>query len=166
MKNSAVESWVGSFDRLSLSEQKTFSALVKEGGAIQGTPEQILSRLKRTTRVALLRSNESLEIAGVAALKSPTAHYRESKFVAAGVPLSGFEKAGELGYVVVDKGWRGQGLARQLVAALVSKLTVATFATTDSVAMQHILADAGFVRVGREWEGQRGILTLWTIKTA
>lgn len=103
---------------------------------------------------------------GAAALKTPLGSYRTKIFRSAGVPLTGYETAPEVGYVVVAKEMRGRGLATNLVDAIVSQIQIPTFATTDDDAMKHILATAGFKNVGLEWKGNRGKLTLWTYFSA
>jgi len=133
------------------------------GGAIEGTAEEIIWRLKRTTKLALLRVKTTNRIVGVAALKTPDQGYRADKFAAAGVPIVGYEAAPELGYVVVAEDMRGRRLSGGLVDTIAKEIRKPAFATTDSNTMRNNLQRAEFIKVGQEWPGQKGALSLWTI---
>jgi predicted GNAT family N-acyltransferase len=154
--------WSGTFGDLGSDDQHSVTRLVFEGGAIEGTTEQILVRLGRTRKLALLRVKATDRIVGVAALKVPADAYRWNKFVAACVPIAGFETAPELGYVVVAKDMRGRRLSGELVELISKEIREPSFATTDSSTMMKNLQRSGFVRAGQEWQGQKGALSLWT----
>ncbi|MBZ6383661.1 hypothetical protein [Sphingomonas sanguinis] len=155
-------SWTGRFTDLGRDDQRAVAALVKEGGAIPDTIEQILPRLARSHRVELLRDAGTSRIVGVGVLKDPSAHYRSDKFAKAGVAVDGYEDAPELGYIVVAKDRERQGLGERLVRAVADPLTQSCFATTDDPTMFRKLARAGFSRQGQDWQGARGKLSLWT----
>jgi len=55
---------------------------------------------------------------------------------------------------------RRKGHSSKCVAALLSGRTASLFATTDD-RMKETLAAAGFVKQGRDWQGQAGQLSLW-----
>lgn len=154
--------WSGTFSDLGSDDQHSVTRLVHEGGAIEGTTVQISARLGRTRMIALLRLKATDRIVGVAALKVPTNGYRTDKFALAGVPIAGFERAPELGYVVVAKDIRGRRLSGDLVDMISKEIREPSFATTDSNTMKKNLQRSGFIRAGQEWQGQKGALSLWT----
>lgn len=156
-------SWVGTFSDLSSNDRILVAQLVSDGGAVGGTVNEIASRLNRAQMLTLLREQGTNRIIGVASLKSPNPNYRMRKFNDAGVEITGYEAAPELGYVVVTKDMRGKGLSGRLVDLIVNHIHEPTFATTDSDFMKKNLRRSGFTAVGREWRGERGMLSLWTI---
>lgn len=158
--------WSGIFGDLSLDDQRSVARLVEEGGAIEGTAEDIMLRLKRTRRLALLRVKATDRIVGSAALKTPNRAYRRDKFAAAGVPIIGYEDAPELGYVVIADDKKGKRLSGCLVDAIAQEIREPAFATTDDNTMRHNLERSGFTRVGQQWQGKKGALSLWTITPA
>ncbi|WP_272007810.1 hypothetical protein [Roseovarius sp. ZX-A-9] len=161
--NDDVVSWSGSFLQLAYDDQYAVAQLVKNGKAVVGTVEQILARLERTRCITVLRETNTNIIVAAAALKQPASIYRVDNFTKAGVQISGFEVAPELGYVVVDPDMQGKKLSGRLVSVIVEKINEPTFATTDSITMHNNLARAGFNRVGDEWQGKKGKLSLWII---
>lgn len=154
--------WTGRFTDLGREDQRAVAALVKEGGAIPDSIEQILPRLARSHRVELLREPGTNRIVGAGVLKDPSTNYRCNKFAEAGVAIDGYEDAPELGYIVVAKDRERQGLGERLVRAVANPLTKGCFATTDDPTMFRKLVRAGFSRQGQEWQGVRGKLSLWT----
>jgi RimJ/RimL family protein N-acetyltransferase len=70
----------------------------------------------------------------------------------------------ELGYVSVDPTHREHGLSHEITKLLLSQHKGRVFATTDSPRMKKTLADAGFRQEGKEWEGERGVLSFWERK--
>ncbi|WP_323009593.1 hypothetical protein [Paracoccus sp. (in: a-proteobacteria)] len=155
--------WTGNFNDLAPDDQRTVAQLVVRGKAVAGTVDDLLARLKRTRCVALLREVGTDRIVAVAALKQPVATYRRGNFTKACVPIAGFEAALELGYVVIALDMQGKQLSGRLVTAIAEKMTGPTFATTDSNTMRNNLERSGFTRVGDEWQGKKGLLSLWTI---
>lgn len=155
--------WLGRFDALKLDDQLSVAELVEAGGAIKGTVQIIGARLRRTRMLALSRAIDTDRIVGVAALKEPSEAYREGNFAAAGVPIIGYEAAPELGYVVIAEEMKGRRLSGCLVEAIVDEIHEPAFATTDSNTMRNNLQRSGFTRVGQEWPGLKGNLSLWTI---
>lgn len=163
MDTSETNRWSGAFGELSSDDQLLVARLVKQGGAIDGSEKDITKRLKRTRYLVLLRIKADNRIVGVAALKTPTGDYRKNKFDAAGVPIANYANALELGYVVVAEEMRGQKLSGNLCNAITQVISEPAFATTDSNTMKHNLERAGFTKAGREWQGRKGMLSLWTI---
>ncbi|WOJ88342.1 hypothetical protein RZS28_10875 [Methylocapsa polymorpha] len=162
MADIELYSWSGGFADLISEDRRSVAQLVKDGGAIVGSIEQVTNRLDRTQMLALLHDQATDRIVGVAVLKTPGQGYRADKFAIAGVPITGFEAAPELGYVVVAEDMRGRQLSGCLVDAIVKGLRVPVFATTDSSTMKNNLTGSGFTRVGQEWQGQKATLSLWT----
>lgn len=161
--NDDIYSWSGSFDDLVSDDQFAVAELVVRGKAVAGTVDEILPRLKRTRCVALLREASTDRIVAAAAWKQPTATYRRETFAKAGTPITGFEVAPELGYVVVAPDMQGRQLSGRLVIAIVEMITEPTFATTDSNTMRNNLERSGFTMFGGEWQGKKGMLSLWII---
>ena len=153
--------WSGSFADLSHSDRRAVAELIKAGGAIQGSVEDILQRLHRTRIMTLFREGGGGRIVGAGALKTPLRHYRQSRFANAGASIDGFEEALELGYVVVHNDWRGQRLSGDLVQAIAKTIDGPVFATTDNDIMFNNLARSGFVKVGTDWQGSKALLSLW-----
>lgn len=153
--------WSGCFADLLAADQRAVAQLVQNGGAIEGTADQILPRLRRTRMVTILREGENGPVIGVAALKEPSCNYRRNKFAAAGVAIAGFDDAPELGYVVIHANRQRQQLSGGLVELMAQQLSEPTFATTDSNTMRNNLIRSGFTRVGQEWQGNKGALSLW-----
>ncbi|WP_448658283.1 hypothetical protein ACPVPU_12520 [Sphingomonas sp. CJ99] len=153
--------WSGRFADLDSGHQNAIAQLIQEGGAINGTKEEILLRLQRTRKIAVLSERENGRVVGVAALKTPTRNYRQKKFTDAGFAITGFEKALELGYIVTHADWRGHQLSGGLIDLILHEITAPAFATTDSDTMRKNLTRSGFTRVGRDWQGNKGALSLW-----
>ena len=156
-------SWSGTFADLPMDDQVTVAQLVSSGGAVVGGEAQIAARLKKAPMIVLLRMNDTDRIVGVAALKNPNPAYRLMKFADAGVPVGGFEDAYELGYVVVATDMRGKQLSGRLIGLIAKDLRKPTFATTDNDIIKNNLFRSGFRRAGREWQGKKGALSLWTL---
>ncbi|HMG48838.1 MAG TPA: hypothetical protein VK614_15430 [Allosphingosinicella sp.] len=155
--------WAGTFDDLAPDDRLSVAQLVVDGGAVLGTVNQIAARLKNARTLVLLREEGTDRIVGVASLKNPDRRYRLKKFADAGIAIAGYEDAPELGYVVVAKDMRGKQLSGGLVDLIAKEIREPTFATTDSDTMKNNLSRSGFSRVGREWQGQKGALSLWTL---
>lgn len=155
--------WSGDFNDLVPDDQRSVAELVVRGMAVIGTIDDLLGRLKRTRSVALFRDAGTDRIVAAAAWKQPAARYRRYTFTKAGASLAGFETAPELGYVVIARDMQGKHLSGGLVGAIVEQITEPTFATTDNNTMRNNLERSGFIRVGHDWQGKKGVLSLWTI---
>jgi GNAT superfamily N-acetyltransferase len=133
-------------------------ALIDDGGAVNlRTMTRDLPR-SQIVVIACLRG----EVVGVGAIKPVREEY------AAGIAgKSGYAfppKTSELGYVVVEPAHRGHGLSHAITELLLKQHTSPLFATTDSPKMKKTLAAAGFRQEGKEWQGERGILSFWERK--
>jgi hypothetical protein len=158
-----IYAWSGNFNNLNTEDQCAVARLVVKGKAVEGTVDDLLTRLKRTRCVAILQETSAHCIVAAAAWR-PGVAYRQSKFKAAGAPIAGFEAALELGYVVRAAAMQGQQLSGGLIDTVVQQITEPTFATTSSNTIRFHLERVGFSRVGGDWQGKNGMLSLWTIK--
>jgi len=117
-------------------------------------------RIQSAKRLIFLWDGSTL--AGTAAIKNPTLHYRQNVFAAAHVPTLEKEFELELGYVVVADQYRGQHLSRIAVEkALEGFPTTPMLATSraDRDRMHRTLERFSFVRAGdpypsREEDGE------------
>lgn len=155
--------WAGTFDDLDPNDRLSVAQLVVDGGAVFGTVGEIATRLKNARLLVLLREEGTDRIVGVGSLKTPDPGYRLNKFADAGIAIGGYEDALELGYVVVAEDKRGEQLSGLVVDLIAKEVREPTFATTDSNTMKNNLSRSGFTRVGRDWQGQKGALSLWTL---
>jgi RimJ/RimL family protein N-acetyltransferase len=133
-------------------------AIIQCGGAVD--PESADEELGRSEVIAIARKEAN--IVGVGAIKRLRTGYAST--------IASSKKSGsyfdpntpELGYVAVDAQHQKRGLSHRIVAELLSRHQGRLFATTFNEGMKKTLADAGFVRKGREWRGQKhNQLSLW-----
>ena len=100
---------------------------------------------------------------GVIVVKQPVATYKTKVFAAAGVAELDAKFKLELGYVMINPQYRGQGVAQKLTG-LIKGIGEPMYATTRSnnAAMIHILQSIGFAKTGTAYQGESGSeLTLW-----
>jgi hypothetical protein len=140
---------------LSSSERADCIRIVQQGSAVN--PKSAAYELPRAVRIAVLRAGT--ELIGAGAIKRRRSKYaldiaRQSQF-----PFD--PDRHELGYIAIDKKYRGNHLSHKILATLLSNYDRPLFATTDSKRMRSSLRKAGFRREGKEWEGNRGRLSLW-----
>jgi hypothetical protein len=137
------------------SERCDCVRIIQQGSAVN--PKSAAAEFPRAARVAVLRVGT--QIIGVGAIKRKRKKYaadtaRHSQFL--------FDSEfHELGYIAIDKKYRGKHLSHKILAKLLSNYDRPLFATTDSDAMKSALRQAGFKREGKEWQGNRGKLSLW-----
>jgi hypothetical protein len=130
-------------------------ALIAEGGAVN--VQTAASELPKASVVATVRRDGLL--VGVGAIKRERPDYASEK-----AELSGFDfdpNTTELGYVAVAKEHRQRELSSRIVRALTADCHDRLFATTDDPYMKRTLGHARFTQRGKEWDGQRGRLSLW-----
>ncbi len=136
-----------------------FSRLVLAGGAVD--PAGFQERLA-TARCLVFARDQAL--AGVGAVKRPAGDYRQRVFTAAGCELTQAAKNGEeIGWIAVSPEWRGSGIGRLLLGALLKEIGASScFATTrtDNGAMRRLLESNFFERTGRPFESRLGDYTL------
>lgn len=131
-------------------------ALLRSGGAVN---TEIAEReIRRATCVAVVRKNG--QIVGVGAIKRIRRQYAHTIAQRSGQTFD--PNTLELGYVAVAAKHRGNHLSSRIVKALLSEYNGPLFATTDNDRMKATLQKAGFNQKGRDWEGGRNLLSLWT----
>ena len=132
-----------------------FCKLVRQGGEVASLGLEV--RVKAAKALVFLRVDNSA--VGVAALKAPSATYRDGVFRNAGVPNSAAQFELELGWVFVLPEHRGRKYARVLSAAALSQAAgQPVFATTrlDNVPMQTTLEHLSLRRLGNSWRSDKG----------
>ncbi len=137
------------------AEIAAFCCYVRQGDEVESRGLEDRARAAR----ALVFLYVDRVLVGVAALKRPTATYRDGKFRAAGVSALKSTYSLELGWVFVPPDHRGRHYSRVLVSAVMSQADNAPlFATTrsDNPAMQRSLENVGFARAGKAWKSKRG----------
>jgi predicted GNAT family N-acyltransferase len=151
------------FASMSRADISIIVALIQSGDAVGNNPDTIHHLLSVSHWIAVARAGFDHSIVGVSVLKNPNEGYRRDTFSNAKKSIHTFENAPELGYVTVAESWRKQGISRDLVHALACKIEAPTYATTGSATMIKHLKEAGFKRVGDEWQGRNGQLSLLVI---
>ena len=138
---------------LSPGEVETCIAIVQRGDAVN--LRTMKRDLPRAGIIATARIRN--QIIGVGAIKSVRRQYAAQVSANSGITFPA--KTLELGYVAVDSEHRGCGLSHRITKILLSQHTGRLFATTDSEWMKKTLLEAGFSQKGKEWRGDRGILS-------
>ena len=128
-------------------------SILRRGGAVN------VDARKLRRAVALVLTKKGAEIVGVASVKGIRPDYAAGIASKSGFPL--IPETPELGYIAVDDRHRGNRLSHRLVGDLLRDRSGALFAATDDEYMKRTLSAAGFVQKGREWDGNRGRLSLW-----
>ncbi|MGE3341789.1 MAG: hypothetical protein AB7L71_00015 [Vicinamibacterales bacterium] len=105
------------------------------------------------------------EVVGLGAIKRQRPEYAASKALASRYDFD--QNMHEIGYVAVRRAFGQRGFSGQIMAALLSAVSVQPFwATTSNKFMERTLAKAGFEQRGDPWNGNSGnTLRLW-IRTA
>jgi hypothetical protein len=129
--------------------------IVEAGDAVN--PNSAANELRRASVLVVVSQHN--KVVGVGAIKRIRRDYASSIADRSGVSFA--PNTPELGYVAVHPYHRGKGLSGRIVGELLSNNKGSLFATTSSDAMKRTLTSAGFVPQGKEWEGQRGQLSLW-----
>ncbi len=144
---------------LSDADLDTAAALVKNGGAVRGDTKRKLQRA-----IELATATCRGQVVGVGAIKAT--NESRARSVAQSSQFEFPPETPELGYVVVDDRHKDNGLSLRITAQLLLLKKAAFFATTDDQFMKSTLGKAGFSRKGRDWQGERGQLSLWIRPTA
>ncbi len=132
------------------AERWAFSRLVRQGFPAA----RDLDRRVRAARWLGFHYAPGDALAGVAALKVPSARYRRTMFRRAASPVSPAGCELELGWVFVAPGHRKHGIAAGLCRLLLERVpAAAVFATTrpTNQSMITILRGLGFARVGQHF---------------
>lgn len=145
--------------RLTAAEFMAALDLLTAGEAVSVASAR--EEIPRAKALALVKKDG--ELVGIGTIKSERRWYAEDVQAA---EKSGFKFDSdmlELGYVAVSAKHGGKHFSGRIVDALLSHYDGSLFATTDHARMKSTLANRGFVREGKEWEGQRGTLSLWLL---
>jgi len=140
---------------ISEAELATCIAIIEAGEAVN--PELAKGELPLARVLVIARSGG--DIVGVGAIKRARPTYAAGRAKKSGFAFD--KDTLELGYVAVCCKHRKRGLSKQIVAELLAKYNGRLFATTDHDGMKKTLGGSGFVKKGKEWEGERGQLSLW-----
>lgn len=140
---------------LTPEELKRCMALIGAGGAVN--PNTMKRDLPRSQVLGIARHHG--QIVGVGVIKPMRKQYSAGIAVKSGYLFP--PDTPELGYVSVDPTHQGYGLSHEITELLLSQYRGRLFATTDSSRMKKTLADAGFRQKGKEWQGERGVLSFW-----
>jgi len=140
---------------LNRAELQTCFAIIEAGGAVDVA--SMKRDLPRASALVLARTNT--KIVGVGAIKPVRKGYAAKVARNSGVQFP--PETPELGYVAVDEGHRQRGLSYRIVDALLSQHRGRLFATTDAEWMKKALSKYGFLIRGKEWQGERGMLSYW-----
>ena len=111
------------------------------------------------TAIAQVVATHAGKIVGVGAVKRARPDYAAKISRSSSHPID--PATPELGYVTVDKKHRGKHLSSRMVSALIAATSGRLFATTDKDEMKTVLSRNGFIKCGRDWDGDNGCLTLW-----
>ncbi len=148
-------------------ERRAFARLVRQGfpGA-----EGLDARIRAAKWLAFYYAAGD-RLGAIAALKAPSARYREDVFKQADAPVSHYDYKLELGWVFVDPAHRGNRIAESLCQQLLARVpTSCVFATTrpKNSSMIKILNALGFARVGKPYprRNERLVLFLRSCPTA
>jgi predicted GNAT family acetyltransferase len=144
---------LGRPDCISQDQLRKFALLVRHGFKTAEADLNLDARIRAAKRLALHYST-SHELVAIAALKSPSASYRQDVFNAAGINENSADYGVELGWVYVKPASRGKRLATTMCEKLLSHTEIdAVFATTrsDNMVMNHLLLVCGFNMVGKPY---------------
>lgn len=137
------------------AELRGFERLVRRG--FRGSDETLPGRIRAARLLGLCDLQEDSP-AAIAALKAPTASYREDVFRKASSRVLSTGYGLELGWVYVVPEHRGRRIARSLCSELLACVAgCPVFATTrpDNAPMIRILLALGFRRSGRPFPHPR-----------
>jgi hypothetical protein len=143
---------------LSEDEMQQSVTIVCEGGAVDR--ERATKNIPRVRLLVVVRTGKT--IVGVGAIKRIQRRHTSDVAKLSGYPLD--PATPELGYVAVHPKYRQRGLSGRILAALDKQHPGVLFSTTDDANMKKTLIGGGFANKGHEWEGQRGMLSLWIRK--
>jgi len=130
-------------------------ALIEAGKAVD--VDTMKRDFPHSTVLAIVRKGD--QIVGVGAIKRIRERYAAK--VARNSEVDFPSNTQELGYVGVDEHHRRRGLSYRLVETLLSNYANRLFATTDAEWMKRALSKYGFSKKGKEWQGERAVLSYW-----
>lgn len=139
-------------EECSPGELAQFVELVRAGGEVAN--KGLEDRIRGAASLIFLKNLQA-----IAALKNPSAAYREKVSRMAAIPLEAADYPYELGWVFVTPSARGLGYSRDLVRAAVEQAhNAGIFATSreNNEPMHRALAKFGFKKVGVPYKSDRG----------
>lgn len=130
-------------------ELEEFATLVCTGGEVD--ENKLLQRIQEAR--ALARAFEADALIGGAALKSPNANYRRKILKKAQANADPDNIRYELGWIIVHKDRRMEGISKKLVTALLNGVEDSIYATsrTNNKAAHKLLVEFGFGKAGVEY---------------
>lgn len=150
----------GAFKRTTLMK---FAELITQGGETNN--RNINRNLREAHAIAFARKDG--EPIAVAIVKNPHASYRDKVFTAAGVSELAPQFNLELGYVMTNPAFRGQGVSTKLMALIQQNVRSPMFSTTrqNNSIMNQMLQAGGFKQTGNPYDSTlvgKHKLILWT----
>ena len=141
-----------------IEEIGAFCDLVRKGNEVE--PDGLEGRVRRAWILAFGRVDKLL--AAVAAIKRPNPGYRAGVFSKSESGLKPEEFVVELGWVMVDEGFRRRGFGRRVMDSLIGSLGQNVYTTSRSTNsdMHGLLTAYGFKRAGKAWRSDRGAYDL------
>lgn len=125
--------------------------LLLAGGQV--SPENLHSKIANCFLIAT--ANENAQIIAIAAIKQPSAEYRDYIKQKAQIPDAHQIPKLELGYAYTHPEHRNQGLNRSLTTQLLTQLTSQKiFATTGHDRLKTALTKASFKQIGKNYIGK------------
>jgi hypothetical protein len=143
---------------LSADDLEQIYRLVRKGRAVDRGC--LKPRIHQSHAIAFIKASEPIICVG--AIKNPSASHLRGIASDSGYVIA--SETRELGYVVTEPGYVGQGLAKSLCRMLVDHYSGPLFATTSDPAMRHIFAGLNWNCVGSPWRSNMNpdsLLTLW-----
>jgi GNAT superfamily N-acetyltransferase len=140
------------------AELTAFCDLVKRGDEVD--PEGLEGRVERAWLLAFGSVDGSLVAVG--GIKRPDKGYRAGVFRKSGCGLEPTKFPIELGWVMVDEGFRRRGHGRRLIESLLRSLNNSVYTTsrTTNEDMHGLLGACGFEQAGGAWKSERGAYQL------
>ena len=155
------ETHVGKPADCGADERRQFARLVRQG--FNAVIETLPRRIGAASHLAYHALPDGSLVA-VAAMKSPSAEYRDAVFFRAKATEDPIAYERELGWVYVVPEHRGSQIGRRLCERLVARSPSARmFATTrvENTRMTRILTSLGFRSVGRPFQRRNEVLVLF-----
>jgi GNAT superfamily N-acetyltransferase len=138
----------------SKEERDHFRDIILEAGEVEETG--LDNRIARAEALVLLRLGAAT--IGVGALKIPNKDYARKLFSRANAKNEPSAFGLEIGWIVVERAYRGHFFSRQIVEALVARADgrrIYATSVSTRIPMHKAPAACGFVRDGVDWQSQR-----------
>lgn len=139
----------------SADELQSFKDFVLDGDEVE--PAGLDDRIAAAESLLFLAKDG--DIKGVAAIKNPNDHYKDSVFAKAHAPENAEGFCLELGWVFVDSSVRGNGYSHNLVEraiAIADGQPIFATSRNDNQPMHKVLMKHGFRKCGVQYASNRG----------